>query len=680
MTTKTLRNKMLAVCVVVFLVASAFFVLNTPKVKATSSLTVTNMMEVFESCYDFISAPGDSAQSLMANWVTTEYISEVEINVGSFNHDGTVSLTDSETNMQTFINDAHAEGLKAYFAFYNGYGDETMPDCSNPTTIANMDSAVATVLGYGWDGFMSDFENWTDGNTATQIAYALNSMSATAQDQNKVGFAYWGINPSLITQQVVADFNTSQSFIIARFSPIDTENTTLYTDLIDNLNSAIPWMPQIRAAATDSYSDTSPPVLETVQSSINFYTAEFSNGVPSGYRGAALWDFPDVTGTELTELYFWNVWNGNSITVQSGGTFGTTTAPLSDLYFNAGTSRMRGSEYSTSNGGPVIEISAYFSAAASVTINAECALYSASNTSLVKSTAQVSMSLTTSWQLFNFTFTPQPQVAAATQYILLAWVNNTSGSNVYLGSSAAGSGNNADYASDSYSYGASPSWPSTVSLTNYNFGPDCIYATLGGLNYYITVNSAYGNLSPSGWVAAGGTFNAVVDSPYAVSSGIQEVCVGYDIGEGITPGISYSFTNVQSNETITFGWLTNYYLTLNSGHGVTTGQGWYTPGENVTFSVTVLPGFTFVGWAGTGVGSYTGSSNSVTVTMNNPITEAATWYMWPTSSTAAPINGNSEGNLLFTWLGIPFLDILIGLSALIVVVAAVLILYGTKKK
>ncbi len=74
-----------------------------------------------------------------------------------------------------------------------------------------------------------------------------------------------------------------------------------------------------------------------------------------------------------------------------------------------------------------------------------------------------------------------------------------------------------------------------------------------------------------------------------------------------------------------------YYLTVNSSYGSPTGQNWYNAGSTASFSVTtpVSGGtgiqYTFTSWGGSGTGSYSGTSSSQSVTMNNPIKETASW-------------------------------------------------------
>ena len=82
-------------------------------------------------------------------------------------------------------------------------------------------------------------------------------------------------------------------------------------------------------------------------------------------------------------------------------------------------------------------------------------------------------------------------------------------------------------------------------------------------------------------------------------------------------------------ETITYK--TQYFLTVNSEIGNPVGQGWYDAGTTAVFNVDQLATdasgaqYSFAGWTGKGTSSYTGQETTQTVTMNNPITETATW-------------------------------------------------------
>ncbi len=71
-----------------------------------------------------------------------------------------------------------------------------------------------------------------------------------------------------------------------------------------------------------------------------------------------------------------------------------------------------------------------------------------------------------------------------------------------------------------------------------------------------------------------------------------------------------------------------------SGSGSATGSGWAIAGETATISAAPAPsGWTFVGWDGTGSGSYSGTNSTEQVLPKGPITETATYV--PTSTTTS---------------------------------------------
>jgi hypothetical protein len=80
---------------------------------------------------------------------------------------------------------------------------------------------------------------------------------------------------------------------------------------------------------------------------------------------------------------------------------------------------------------------------------------------------------------------------------------------------------------------------------------------------------------------------------------------------------------------ITWKWKTQYYLTLQanatSDGSVSPSNGWYDSGSKVQISATPSSGHGFKSWTGSGTGSYTGTNNPTTITMNSAITETATF-------------------------------------------------------
>jgi len=118
-----------------------------------------------------------------------------------------------------------------------------------------------------------------------------------------------------------------------------------------------------------------------------------------------------------------------------------------------------------------------------------------------------------------------------------------------------------------------------------------------------------------------------VTSPQSGGAGTQYVYTSWSDGGDQ----SHIYTVPGTNQTVTANFKTQYELTVNSAHGSPTGAGWYDEGASATFGVTTPESggagtrYVFTDWTGTGTGSYTGTDVSSTVTMNNPITEDASW-------------------------------------------------------
>src|SRR5262249_30228598 len=70
---------------------------------------------------------------------------------------------------------------------------------------------------------------------------------------------------------------------------------------------------------------------------------------------------------------------------------------------------------------------------------------------------------------------------------------------------------------------------------------------------------------------------------------------------------------------------------------ITPASGFYDAASRVGITESPNSGFTFIGWAGTGNGSFTGTNNIAQVTMNGPITETAS-YSGRGSTTSARMN------------------------------------------
>jgi hypothetical protein len=107
-----------------------------------------------------------------------------------------------------------------------------------------------------------------------------------------------------------------------------------------------------------------------------------------------------------------------------------------------------------------------------------------------------------------------------------------------------------------------------------------------------------------------------------------------------TPSSSYTFT---ANLT------TQYDLTMAAGTGgsVSPIGGWYDSGSVVAIGATPNGGYSFSSWTGSGTGSYSGTANSTSVTMNAPIFETANFTANPQTGslqvTISPAGAISAG-------------------------------------
>ncbi|MGD0405021.1 MAG: DUF2341 domain-containing protein, partial [Candidatus Bathyarchaeia archaeon] len=127
-------------------------------------------------------------------------------------------------------------------------------------------------------------------------------------------------------------------------------------------------------------------------------------------------------------------------------------------------------------------------------------------------------------------------------------------------------------------------------------------------------------------------FSVSVDSGSSISYSYQSTVAG-------TTGTQYVLTDTSPGSpqtvtaplTVTGTYNTQYYLTVNKNFGsVSPVSGWFNAGSPVTIYAVLSNSsserYLWVGWTGSGSGSYTGAgNNSALVTMNGPITETASW-------------------------------------------------------
>lgn len=157
---------------------------------------------------------------------------------------------------------------------------------------------------------------------------------------------------------------------------------------------------------------------------------------------------------------------------------------------------------------------------------------------------------------------------------------------------------------------------------------------------------------------SGAVHVATASSPQSGPAGTQYVYSSWSDGQPQTRLIT---TPLESNTTFTANYTTQHYLTMaaGTGGGISPPSNWYNNGQNVQIEATPNDNYNFANWTGSGTGSYTGTNNPATVTMNGPITQTASFAPIATTRTltvassspssginiiVSPNDNNGQGN------------------------------------
>ena len=171
---------------------------------------------------------------------------------------------------------------------------------------------------------------------------------------------------------------------------------------------------------------------------------------------------------------------------------------------------------------------------------------------------------------------------------------------------------------------------------------------IGPILYTLTTSANYGTVSPtSGLFANPSTVEISATAPVA-NPGERYIWIGWT-GTGIG-----SYTGTNNPATVTMSspiteqalWEHDYFLTVTSPNGTTTGTGWYSNGTSAFASVNPLvvagaPGtqYVFTNWSGAASGT---SSTSNAIIMNGAKTATANWktqYFLNVSSVNGTVGG-----------------------------------------
>jgi hypothetical protein len=122
-----------------------------------------------------------------------------------------------------------------------------------------------------------------------------------------------------------------------------------------------------------------------------------------------------------------------------------------------------------------------------------------------------------------------------------------------------------------------------------------------------------------------GTYSLGSQASVSGGSGIQHVFVQWADGSTENP----RSINVDASVSYDATYKTQYQLTMlvnPSGSGTTSpaeGTYWHDSGQTVSIEVSPSSGYAFCSWVGSGSGSYSGTANPASVTMNGPVGEMA---------------------------------------------------------
>ena len=120
--------------------------------------------------------------------------------------------------------------------------------------------------------------------------------------------------------------------------------------------------------------------------------------------------------------------------------------------------------------------------------------------------------------------------------------------------------------------------------------------------------------------SSGSSHTISTSSPQNVSGGTRLAWANWSDGGAISHSVAPT-----TNTTYVANFNTQYFLTMNAtpGGSVNPASNWFNIGQVVSISATPSGGSGFVGWNGSGSGSFSGFSNPVNVSMFGPITETA---------------------------------------------------------
>ena len=147
-----------------------------------------------------------------------------------------------------------------------------------------------------------------------------------------------------------------------------------------------------------------------------------------------------------------------------------------------------------------------------------------------------------------------------------------------------------------------------------------VQTNLAGLSFTVD-GTTYTAAQAFSWLP-GSSHTIATTSPQSGATGVRYVWSNWTGGGAISQTVAPT-----TNKTYIANFTTQYYLTMSHGVGgtVSPGSGWRNSGVTVSITATPSTGYSFSNWAGSGTGSFSGTTNPASITMGGPVTEAATF-------------------------------------------------------
>jgi List-Bact-rpt repeat protein len=137
------------------------------------------------------------------------------------------------------------------------------------------------------------------------------------------------------------------------------------------------------------------------------------------------------------------------------------------------------------------------------------------------------------------------------------------------------------------------------------------------------------------------------------------------------PATATSFqVQVTANKTVSVAFTTFYLVGVSTtGSGTATpASGWRQAGSTVTFSATPSGTDIFLGWSGTGAGSYNGTTPEWNLKLTGPVTELAAFGLPAPAATKATSSSPSVWESPYLWAALAVVGLVVGLGIGVVIV------------